>query len=275
MSFYSVDEKKCCGDGACAAVCPVEILQLDSNRVPRMIEGGEKLCIHCGHCVAVCPTAALSLSFMPAEQCEDLDADWHLSLSQVSRLLKGRRSIRVFKDQSVDPKITEQLIDVARYAPSGINIQPVRWAVVDSPKAVQHIADLVVLWIKEQVAADSPMAKAFNLERIVARRSQGRDLICRFAPQLVVAYGLSEDRTAPQAATIALTYLELAAAAQGLGACWAGYVHLAALQNEAVKKSMGIRSRETCLGAMLLGHPKYVYHRVPLRNPALIKWLEG
>jgi len=44
--------------------------------------------------------------------------------------LKQRRSIRAFLDRPVDPALIEQLLDAARHAPSGANIQPWQVAVV-------------------------------------------------------------------------------------------------------------------------------------------------
>ncbi|MBF0522304.1 MAG: nitroreductase family protein [Candidatus Omnitrophica bacterium] len=273
MSFFTVDKSKCCSDGICVDVCPIGILQMDaSGQMPVPVEGAENLCINCGHCLAVCPQGAISLSAMPIKDCEPLRNNWNLSSEDVKHFLKGRRSIRLYKEQLVDRAIIEQLVDTARYAPSGINLQPVSWKIVYEPQKVQELAKRVIDWMIAQIKAESPFAKGLRMEKIVAAWDKGEDRICRKAPHIVIAYGLKDDGTAAQASTIALTYFELIAAASGLGACWAGYAGMAASLDPEVKKFLGLRSRENCFGAMMFGYPKYQYRRIPLRNPARISW---
>ncbi|MDD5729143.1 MAG: hypothetical protein PHV59_11325, partial [Victivallales bacterium] len=59
---------------------------------------------------------------------------------------------------------------------------------------------------------------------------------------------------------------------QGLGACWAGYVSMAINQYPPLKEYAGLRKRQSCYGAMMLGYPVYTYRRIPLRNKARINW---
>jgi nitroreductase/NAD-dependent dihydropyrimidine dehydrogenase PreA subunit len=273
MNFLDVDKTKCRHDGACVADCPVEILKLDeATQMPVVIEGRQEFCINCGHCVAVCPHGALSLGTMPVSVCEPLGNDWRLSPDAASRFLKGRRSTRVFKDKGVERPLIEKLIDTAHYAPSGINRQPVCWSVVYERKRVAEAAQLTVDWMKTLIKEQSPLAQGLHMESLLRAWEKGKDRICRRAPHLIVAYGLTDDMTAGQASTIALTFLELSAASFGLGACWAGYVHMAANMYPPLKKFLGLRSRENCYGIMLLGFAKYPYFRIPLRNTPKVIW---
>jgi len=102
--------------------------------------------------------------------------------------------------------------------------------------------------------------------------NKGRDLICRDAPCVIIAYGLKDDPLAMQSCVISGTYLELAAFGLGFGACWAGYVSMAINMSDEVRKSVGISSRAQAGAAMMIGYAKYRYNRIPLRNPAQIKW---
>jgi nitroreductase len=45
-------------------------------------------------------------------------------------LIKTRRSIRAFLDKEVSDDLVEMILDAARYAPSGMNNQPWRFAVI-------------------------------------------------------------------------------------------------------------------------------------------------
>ncbi|MEM2815613.1 MAG: nitroreductase family protein, partial [Candidatus Bathyarchaeia archaeon] len=42
----------------------------------------------------------------------------------VFEAIKGRRSVRAYKDKDVSAEVVEKLIDAARWAPSAGNIQP-------------------------------------------------------------------------------------------------------------------------------------------------------
>jgi nitroreductase len=126
--------------------------------------------------------------------------------------------------------------------------------------------------MRSLVAASSPMAKSFHLENIVSAWDKGNDWVCRGAPHIVIAYALKDDPIAPQACTIALTYLELSAASLGLGACWAGYVSMALNMSEEARRYAGLSSKTSCQGAMMVGYPKVKYSRIPLRNKPRILW---
>ena len=77
---------------------------------------------------------------------------------------------------------------------------------------------------------------------------------------------------AAQDCTVALTYFELAAAAAGLGTCWAGYAAIAINMSTMVRKYVYLSSRMSCYGAMMAGYPRFNYHRIPMRNKPHIIW---
>ncbi len=274
MSLFSVDKDKCKGDGLCVSVCPIgRIIRMDEKtRLPVLIEGGESACINCGHCVAVCPHGAFSLATMPVESCQSLPEEWNLSPQQIEYFLKGRRSTRVYKKEPVKREILEKLVDIARYAPSGINRQPIRWIIVHQEKEVVRLAQTVVEWMRSLIKEKAALAESFHMESMICAWEKGKDPICRNAPHLVIATGLKDDPIVSQASAIALTYLELSAAAFGLGACWAGYAQMAINMYEPAQKVVGISRRSNCFGAMLIGYPGFKYSRIPLRNKAPLIW---
>jgi nitroreductase/NAD-dependent dihydropyrimidine dehydrogenase PreA subunit len=272
VSLFTVDKSICKKDGSCARVCPVGIIGLDAQGFPVPVEGAGERCIDCGHCVAVCPHGALALGSMSPGQCARLPGGWNLSVPQVEYLLKGRRSIRVFKKDVVDRAVIEYMIDIARYAPSGINQQPVRWAVLHDAEKVRKLAQETISWMKSLIAEKSPMAESFKFANLVSGWEQGRDFICREAPHMVFTYALKDDMIAPGACTIAGSYFELAALPHGVGTCWAGYAQMAVNRWPAAQDIVNISKKCACFGAFLVGYPRYAYSRIPLRNPPKILW---
>jgi len=273
MSLLTVNQEKCERDGICVEVCPARIIEFKGkDTFPSLVDGGDKLCIRCGHCVAVCPHGAMSHTIMKPEECQPVNEDWLIGPEQVEHFLRYRRSIRNYKNKQVEQEILQKLIDVARFAPSGHNFQPVRWLVIYEQDEVQQMAAFVIDWMRHLIKEDSPLVAAMHLDRVVSFWEEGNDPICRNAPHVIVAHAHKEDRTAPAACTIALTYLELAASSFDLGACWAGYFNAAAILWPPMQLELGLPEGNVSFGAMMVGYPKFKYHRLPLRNDAEIMW---
>ena len=55
--FFVVDDDKCFGCGACIALCPVNVLDLQN----RLAVVDEKNCTHCELCIPSCPVFALDI----------------------------------------------------------------------------------------------------------------------------------------------------------------------------------------------------------------------
>jgi len=55
-------------------------------------------------------------------------------------MIKGRRSIRKYKDEVVDRALMEEIIDITRYAPSWTNSQTPRWTLVEDAGIIEKFA---------------------------------------------------------------------------------------------------------------------------------------
>lgn len=273
MSLLTVNQEKCKQDGICAEVCPAGIIELKGkDAFPALSAGGEAVCISCGHCVAVCPHGAMSHVAMKSEACPPVRDEWLLNPEQAEHFLRSRRSIRNFKKQQVGQDVLEKLVDVARFAPSGHNLQPVQWAVIYHNDKVRCLAEGVIDWMRFLIQEGSSMVTTLNLKRVVTFWEAGFDPICRNAPHVIIANAHKENRAAPSACTIALTYLELAAPSFGLGACWAGYLNAAATSWTPLQEALELPEGNVSYGAMMVGYPKFKYYRLPLRNESKIIW---
>ena len=54
---------------------------------------------------------------------------------ELIKTIEDRRSIRKFKEDQVPGELITKLIEAARLAPSGVNIQPARYVVIKSKEA--------------------------------------------------------------------------------------------------------------------------------------------
>jgi nitroreductase/NAD-dependent dihydropyrimidine dehydrogenase PreA subunit len=273
VGLFIVDQEKCNRDGLCVAACPMKIIEIKSAQgIPGPAHSAEELCIDCGHCVTICPNKALSHRSMLPEQCPPLRKDSIPDPDGLERLLRARRSIRNYKSKAVERETIGKLIRIARFAPSGHNVQPARWHVIYDTEEVRRLVAIVADWMRHMLSEEAPLAKALHMDRVVAGWEAGIDAICRGAPHVIVAHAPEQERTAPAACTIALAYLELAALSHGLGACWAGYFNTAANLWPPMLEALDLPEGHKTFGAMMLGHPKHKYQRLPLRNEPPITW---
>jgi nitroreductase/NAD-dependent dihydropyrimidine dehydrogenase PreA subunit len=272
MALFVVDAERCCGDGVCVAECPTRVIVFNpGDATPRVPAEAEEGCRHCGHCVAVCPSAAITCDGIRPEQLLPVQTDLLPGPEQVAHLLKARRSIRTFTPRRVARHTISALLDIARYAPSASNRQPVTWLVVDDPAEVRRLAGLSIDWMRATVDSQPPAAQR-NLRRFIDGWDAGIDMVCRGAPHLLIACAPADYAWSAVDCAIALTYLELALPSFGLGGCWGGILTNAARQWPPVQETLRVPSGLGVFGAMLIGYPRYRYGRLPERNPARIVW---
>ncbi len=274
MKPIKVDYDKCNADGICADVCPRKLIAVDEKAKPRPIPEAAELCISCGHCLASCPTSAISLNEITPENCPPINKGLWPDYNQLDQLFKSRRSIRVYKNKPVDRKIIDTLLETCRFAPSGSNAQPVNWIIASGSKRLKALAQLVIDWMSHAVETRQPLAERLRLDNVVKSWDRGEDRIFRGAPMVIMTHAFETGSLSLESCVIAMTYFDLAAASMGLGACWVGYLMLAATQHAPLKKALGIPQDHRLYGAMVFGYPKYTYHRIPPRNqPKVVLWV--
>jgi nitroreductase/ferredoxin len=255
-----IDTNLCKKDGLCVEVCPAKTLAFNEEGFPEEVP--ESNCIFCGHCVAVCTCDALTHlglpnePFLPALKNPPAPA-------LIDNFLISRRSVREFKREPVARKTLEALLDVARRAPTASNSQKLHWIVVEGGAKVRALA-----------------VEAMNCLRTagIGRAQQeqwdgGYDFILRAAPTVIVACTPAEYAWGKQDSAIALTHLELAAEARGLGVCWAGYLTRVASLHALLRQLLAVPEGYTVQGGLMLGEPKYRYRKVPPRKPLSVQWI--
>ena len=149
MSTLLVNPELCTRCGRCAVVCPMSIISPAKDDIlPGVKDEVAHRCIRCGHCEAFCPAQALVLNFRPEEKTPLSDGAGVLSPAELAPYLKKRRTIRRFTKSPVEKSILLEILDVARYAASGSNGQPVQWHVVHDSQKVHQIAEATISWMK-------------------------------------------------------------------------------------------------------------------------------
>jgi nitroreductase len=131
----------------------------------------------------------------------------------------------------VEKEKLQRLIEIARYALSGGNLQLVEWMMFTDADRIKEIAGLTVEWMRK-VMAEAPHSVPPYVPLIIGAWDMRYNSLTWRAPVLIVASAPMEATTGMVDVSLALSYLELAAQKLGLGTCWAGLVEAA------VKKSL-------------------------------------
>lgn len=271
MSTVLVDQNLCTRCGICSSVCSMAIIDpVDGKALPNVADAKAGMCIRCGHCEAFCPSQALLLNVRPDEKVP-LPADAGTIVPEdIGYYLKKRRSVRHFTKDPVPKETILEVLDIARYAASGGNGQPVQWLVVHDPEKVRMIAGITIEWMKGLQNTAHPMSGYIPM--FISAWENGNDVICRGAPHLLFAHIPEGNPVASIDAIIALTHFDVAAPAFGIGTCWAGFVAMAAASYEPLQKELGLPAGRKIAYAMMFGYPQYKIYGIPRRKPLEVAW---
>ena len=272
MTTILVDQDLCSRCGICSDVCTMGVIDpADEITLPRVTDAKAGMCIRCGHCEVHCPSQALLLNDHPDDKVTLPAGAGTIASDEMGYYLRKRRSVRHFTKDSVPKENILELLDIARYAASAGNGQPVEWIVVHDPERVKKIAGLTIEWMKTLVNSNHPMSGYIPV--LVGAWERGSDVICRGAPHLVIATIPEGNPMAQTDAIIALTHLDIAAPAFGIGTCWAGFVAMAAASYEPLQKELAIPAGRKSAYVMMFGNPQYKIYGIPRRKPIEVMWL--
>lgn len=271
MELLTINHELCIKCGICAEVCPNGVIGMSAEG-PKTLYAAA--CISCGHCTAVCPVAALDNEKAPLDQQVQLDKYPAIDTESAAAFLRSRRSIRNYKKDKIDKEKILQLLNIARFAPTGCNSQGLSYIVIENAEKLKKITEATVEWLEKQIADKVGWAQAFAGLTEVYRKTKV-DVILRDAPSIIVAIAPQQFSFGHDNARFSLEYVELYATAMGLGTCWAGFAELAAAtQYKPILEAMQIPEGFAVAGVMMLGYPKHTFKRLVDRQPLKVTWVE-
>lgn len=194
-------------------------------------------------------------------------------LETLIQALRARRSIRRFDPSPIPTETIERLLDAAVLAPSAHNRQPWRFAVVTSPEARLRLAEAMGRRLRDDRRSDGA-----DPESIDADVARSRARLEGAACAIVVCLSMetmdrypdarrsrAEVRMAIQSVAMAGEHLLLAAAAEGLGACW---MCAPLFAPDEAAEALRLPPDWEPQGMVLLGRPAEAPEAKPRRSPA-------
>lgn len=120
-------------------------------------------------------------------------------------LIKSRRSIRRFKQEPIDRGTLVELVETARCAPAGGNVQSLEYIIVDRPEITSRIF--------EQLAWAGHVRPRRNPDK-------GQEPVA----YIIVLNDATIKKNAADDAAAAIENMLLAAKSLGIGSCWLGSI---------------------------------------------------
>jgi len=179
---------------------------------------------------------------------------------ELSDVIASRRSIRKFKQEDISTDTVRLLLDAARLAPSGSNLQPARFIVAQSPAAKEALGRYTPY--KFIVKASVIFVCCADLTAITTRDRRVGELQKEGAFE-----GVDMDMNDPSAVSpimdaeavkaylsmnvaIAIEHIVLKAVDLGLGSCWLGR-----FDRDKVKKFLALDESIYPVVLLPVGHP--------------------
>lgn len=190
-------------------------------------------------------------------------------MKDVIETIKTRRSVREYKDEQIPDEEIKFLIDCARYAPSGFNMQPWSFLAIKNKETLRRLSDAgkkAMIPLIEPVKDTSPKTKDFY----VFLRSKSTDLFYN-APVLVIILGSKNVMTSDWDCAMAAQNMMLAAHSRGIGSCWIGGL-LPALMDERLLKELGAPEGYKAVAPLIFGYPKGEAE-MPGRSEPEVRWV--
>ena len=278
----TISDDRCTRCGRCVITCPRSLLVRYGERIRPVRDLSN--CLVCGHCVAVCEPDAIRHSHVPLDAAPPI-GELDLNDQVLERFLRRRRSIRRFRRDPVEPAKIDRLLDIARYAPTGGNVQGVHYTVLTGDE-VRRLEVATANFYRQLIRRlESPLGRLLvraivgpegmerlvkgvpDLKRDVDRVDRNEKGYCHNAPVVILVHGGKIYPTIPEDCCFATYHLILAAETLGLGSCLIGFITQAAARSKTIRDVVGLPKDHRIYSTLAVGYPAERFFRLVPRNP--------
>lgn len=259
--MLSINQEKCIQCNTCVDECFKDALFMTDEK----IQHDPDKCIWCGHCLAVCPRDCIIIDGdgYDCEDVEEIGFGKAATLNQIRNMMLIRRSVRQFNDTPVEEDELANILEAAKYSPTGMNRQGNAIIAVTEEKVSELAADSMEA-IKRLLEAGQIESERADTFRSICDKydSEKIDTLYYNAPVVVFVFADSDVDGA-----ICATNMGWLAQVQQLGYCFAR-LPLIAFNDSVFAEKWGAPEGKTCAIALLIGNPEHEYFcSVPRKNP--------
>jgi nitroreductase len=185
----------------------------------------------------------------------------------LGEVIAGRRSVRDFSSEVLNPRLIRDLLNAAVHAPTAVHQEPWSFVVVQDREQLQRISDKAKpLFVDEMRRAHVP-----RLANDASPFADPAFNIFHNAGTLVVICGPADAPFVAADCWLAAENLMLAAHASGLGSCVIGSA-VAALNLAEVKRELEIPASQIAIAPIIIGVPRVAGAASPRKAPVVMHW---
>ncbi len=274
-----INLENCIGCGLCVNDCQCKDIKIIEGKARPLY----KSCLNCGHCIAVCPQNAVIIDDYDMNEVISYNKDeFFIEPGKVLNSIKYRRSIRQFKDKSVEKNKLSEIIEAGRFTPSGGNRQPVSFVVVQDK--ISQLTKLTLDTLNDMACSYEPnendpldsQKKRYSVMWKMMHRQYnkyGNDILFFNAPAMIVVLGDKNLSFNPYIdGGLAAANMQTMADALNLGVCFNGFFSFAS-HNKNIRELLNISDNKVVVTSLLLGYTDNKYYRTVPRKKAEINWM--
>lgn len=271
--MFSVSSEKCIGCSKCIKDCPANDIFLKDGKATIK----NKNCFKCGHCIAICPVNAVSTDDYNMDEVKEYnEEDFKIDSSKLLNFIKFRRSVRQFKNKTVEKEKIEKIIEAGRFTQTAKNNQDVSYIVVT--ENLQKLKELAYKSLKEKgdYLLKNLTPQTEHLKRYALMWSNmyekykldpiNNDKLFFNAPVLIIVTSKN-----PLDGGLASSNMELMVNSLDLGTFFSGFFQVAAKDNKEILDFLKIKDTNIA-SCMVIGYPNVKYQRTIPRKEAKIYW---
>ena len=180
----------------------------------------------------------------------------------ILKIIKTRRSTRNFKEKQIQQELLDQIIEAARYAPSGGNNQSSHFIVIQNKQFLDELANIAQVEFSNMEVTED-MYK--SLKSSILQSKKGNYVFHYLAPVLVVVCNKKGYGNAMADSACAIENMLIMANALDLGSCYINQLTWLS-EHEVIRNKLNLNEDEVVCGAVAIGYPNTI-DGLPNRQP--------
>lgn len=186
-------------------------------------------------------------------------------MNKIIENINNRRAVRSFLDKPIPEKLIQEIINAGNMAPSGSNVQPWRFVIVQNDSFRQKLVENSVPKYKKFLESASEEFR----ERRRKRDETTKDPIYYSAPLIIFVIG-TKGMTAELDCPMVCENMMLAARSLDIGSCWVLFGSFP-VDNEEIKQAIELKDGEKVFGPIIFGYPSDGFPAAPDKKPPVVK----
>jgi nitroreductase len=196
-------------------------------------------------------------------------------MNEVLHNIYARRSVRAYSDKKVPEETVREILTAGTYAPTGMNVQPLRFVVVENQERLDHYSaiakELFIAGVRKDLPQNEPVPE--SLQGMMRTLSNPDFQLFYHAPMAVLVFAHPSALTPVEDASLAVENIFLYARSLGIGSCWIGFAASLAQSPEFLKECQ-VPSGHRLVAQIILGYPKGELAEGKRKELQIIHWMK-